>query len=286
MLLSMATNPRHLVLNLLLGTDSKALTAREAVVACALFGVRESSARVALARLVAGGLVEAIGRGAYRLGPNAQELAAHVATWRDAEQRMCEWRGGWIAVHVGALGRRDRVALRSRERALQLLGLAEFERGLHIRPANLVGGADSVRARLHSLGFEDGAAVFLAQEFDAAHEQHARTLWDGRELTRRYRETKRRLDAWLARAGTLAPEVAARDAYVLGNDAIRELVFDPLLPAPLVDAAARSAFVDAVVHFDAAGHAIWQRFLDTHRSDQPKTSRARPALQTALETTP
>lgn len=282
----MSANPRHLILNLLLGADSKALTARDAVVSCALFGVRESSTRVALARLAVAGLVETAGRGAYRLGPNAKELAGDVATWRDAEQKVCEWRGGWIAVHVGALGRRDRVALRARERALQLLGLAEFERGLHVRPANLVGGAAAVRARLHSLGLEEGAAVFLAQDFDPAHEQHARALWDGRDLTRRYRETKRRLDAWLARADTLAPEVAAREAYVLGNDAIRELVFDPLLPAPLVDAAARSAFVDAVVRFDAAGHAVWQRFFATHSSDQP-SARDRPALQPPpLEATP
>ena len=90
----MAANPRHLILNLLLGSESQALTAREAVVACDLFGVRESSTRVALARLAVAGLVETAGRGAYRLGPNAQELAAHVATWRDVEQRLCEWSGG------------------------------------------------------------------------------------------------------------------------------------------------------------------------------------------------
>jgi phenylacetic acid degradation operon negative regulatory protein len=281
----MAANPRHLILNLLLGSDRQALTARDAVASCALFGVSESSTRVALARLAVAGMVETAGRGAYRLGPKAQELAAHVANWRDAEQRLCDWTGGWIAVHVGALGRRDRAALRARERALQLLGLAEFERGLHLRPANLVGGADGVRARLHALGLDQGAAVFVAQDFDAAREQQARALWDDRELTRRYRDTKRRLDAWLARADTLALEVAARESYMLGNDAIRELVFDPWLPAPLVDAAARSAFVEAVVRFDAAGHAIWQRFLAAHSADQP-SARERPALQTILEATP
>ncbi len=110
MSISMSTNPRHLILNLLLGSESQALTAREAVVSCALFGVRESSARVALARLALAGLVETPGRGAYRLGRNAQELAAHVATWRAVEQRVCEWRGDWVCVHVGALGRRDRAA--------------------------------------------------------------------------------------------------------------------------------------------------------------------------------
>ncbi|MEO8655773.1 MAG: PaaX family transcriptional regulator C-terminal domain-containing protein [Ramlibacter sp.] len=285
MLDSMAANPRHLILNLLLGSESQALTARDAVIACALFGVRESSTRVALARLAVAGLIETTGRGAYRLGPNAQGLAAEVANWREAEQKVCEWSGGWIAVHVGTLGRRDRAALRARERALQLLGLAELERSLYVRPANLVGGVAAVRERLHSLGLESAAAVFVAQDFDPKRERQARALWDGRELTRRYRETKRRLEAWLARADSLAPEVAAREAYVLGNDAIRELVFDPLLPAPLVDAAARSAFVDAVVRFDAAGHAVWQRFLATHQSDQ-SSARGRPALQTTQEATP
>jgi phenylacetic acid degradation operon negative regulatory protein len=280
----MATNPRHLILNLLLGADSQTLTARDAVVACALFGVREASTRVALARLAATGMVEATARGAYRLGPNAHELAAYVATWRDAEQRVCEWSGAWITVHVGTLGRRDRVALRARERALHLLGLAELERSLYVRPANLVGGVDGVRERLHSLGLERGAAVFVAQGFDAARERHARALWNGRELTRRYRETKRRLDGWRAGAGSLPPEIAAREAYVLGNDAIRELVFDPLLPAPLVDTEARSAFVAAVVRFDATGRAIWDGYLEANRLRQP-IPRARPALQT-LEATP
>lgn len=283
--MAMAANPRHLILNLLLGAESQALSAREAVVACGLFAVRETNTRVALARLAATGMVETVGRGAYRLGPRAQELAAYVATWRDAGQRVCEWRGDWIAVHVGALGRRDRAALRARERALHLLGLAELERSLHVRPANLVGGVAAVRERLGVLGLDPGAAVFVAKEFDADREQRARALWDGYELTRRYRETKRRLDNWLERAGTLRPDVAAREAYVLGNDAIRELVFDPLLPAPLVDEAARRAFIEAVVRFDAAGRAIWQRFLAAHRSDPPGT-RDRPAPLAILEATP
>jgi phenylacetic acid degradation operon negative regulatory protein len=259
----MPANPRNLVLNLLLSLGGGPLAARHAVASCALFGIRENSARVALARLAAAGQIAAAGRGAYRLGPQAAELAADVATWRGAERRVRSWNGGWIAVHVGGLGRADRVALRSRGRALAMLGLAEFERGLHLRPDNLVGGVAAVRARLAKLGLERDAAVFVAKDFDAGHEKRARALWDGRALTRRYRRTGRRLDAWLAGAGKLPPESAAREAYLLGNEAIRELVFDPLLPSPLVDVAARRAFVDAVVRFDAAGHAIWSRFLGT-----------------------
>jgi len=280
----MLANPRHLILNLLLGTGGEALTARDAVASCALFAVRESSTRVALARLAATGLIEAAGRGAYTLGPNAAELAADVATWRNAEKRVCDWNGGWIAVHVGGLGRSDRVALRGRDRALRLLGLGELERGLHLRPDNLVGGVAAARERLVKLGLEDDAAVFVAKDFDPGREQRARALWDGSALTSRYRAKSRRLGDWLARSGTLEPPVAARESFLLGNDAIRDLVFDPLLPAPLVDVEARRAFVDAVVSFDAAGHAIWKRFLNAGRSRHP-ASRARSALATPLETT-
>lgn len=257
----MKPDARHLILNLLLGAADRQLSAREAVGACALFGIRENSVRVALVRLSAAGLVASVDRGSYRLGSNAAGLAADVATWRGAEARVRDWKGSWIAVHLGGLGRSDRAALRARTRALGLLGLRELDRGLYLRPDNLAGGVAMVRERLTKLGLEPEAAVFVAQQFDARRERRAVGLWDGAALTRAYRDTRARLEAWLDRAEALGLEAAARESFVLGNDAIRQLVFDPLLPAPLVDVDARRAFVDAVVRFDTAGHAIWNRFL-------------------------
>lgn len=273
----MNPEPRHLILNLLLGAAQRRLSAREAVAACALFGIRENSVRVTLARLSAAGLVEAVDRGEYRLGPGAARLADEVATWRDAQRRVRDWNGAWIAVHVGDLGRSDRAALRARDRALGMLGLRELDRGLFLRPDNLAGGVDAARERLLKLGLEPGAAVFVAHGFDAARERRAAALWDGRALTRAWHATRVQLDDWLARAGSLALEGAAREAYLLGNAAIRQLVFDPLLPAPLVDVQARRDFVDAVLRFDVAGHAIWDRFLRDGPGRRAST-RARPAF--------
>jgi phenylacetic acid degradation operon negative regulatory protein len=258
----MKANTRNLILNLLLGSGGEPLTARSAVASCALFGIRENSVRVTLVRLAAAGLVEAAGRGAYRLGPNAARLAADVATWRNAGQRVRDWDGGWIAVHAGPLGRSDRPALRVRDRALGLLGLRELDRGLYLRPDNLTGGVAAVRERLFRLGLEPEAAVFVARDFDTDREARARALWDGEALNRGYRETRRRLEDWLAQADTLETEVAARESFLFGNDAIRQLVFDPLLPAPLVDVDARSRFIETVVRFDAAGQSIWKRFRE------------------------
>lgn len=254
----MAPQPRQLIQKLLLAADDGELSARDAVAACALFGIRENSVRVALVRLAGAGLIEAAGRGSYRLGPSGKGLAAEVATWPLAAQRVRDWSGGWAAVLTGGLGRSDRVALRARDRALAIAGLRELDKGLFLRPDNLVGGVGGLRERLAKLGVEAEAPVFLASELDPAREKRARALWDGRALTRAYRQTRQQLERWLDRADDLEPEVAARESFLLGNEAIRQVVFDPLLPEPLVDSAERRAFVDTVIRFDRAGRDIWR----------------------------
>jgi phenylacetic acid degradation operon negative regulatory protein len=250
---------RSLILNLLLASDERGQSARELIASCALFAIRENSVRVALVRLAADGLIEPAGRGAYRLGPRAAVLADDVATWRSAEDRVRDWTGGWIVAHVGALGRSNRVKLRARDRALAMLGLRELERGLYVRPDNLAGGVEEVRSRLNRLGLDADAAVFVAMDFDAQREARARRLWDGEALTRTYRSTRLELERWQAQVESLDNETAAREAYLLGNDAIRLLVFDPLLPEPLVDISERRALAAAVRSHDQAGRTIWQR---------------------------
>lgn len=278
----MVPRPRQLILRLLLGAGGTPLAARDAVRACALFGIPASGVRVALARLSAAGLVTPVERGAYRLGRQASTLAADVAAWRDANSRTRGWSGDWIAVHVGALGRSDRAALRARGRALALLGLRELDRGLHVRPDNLAGGVEAVRGRLNRLGLERDAAVFRAGGFDPERERRARSLWEGRALERGYRSTRTRLERWLASAPRLDLDAAARESFLLGDEAIRQIVFDPLLPRPLVDEQARVAFVDAVVRFDVAGQAIWKEFLNSHAAARPG-ARPRTAARSAME---
>jgi len=268
----MTPNPRHLILRLLSAADDGELSSREAVAGCGLFGIRENSVRVALVRLASAGLVEAAGRGSYRLGPNSAGLAADVATWRSAERRVHAWSGGWVAVHRGNLARSDRVALRASDRALALVGLRELERGLCVRPDNLVGGVSLVRDRLQTLGLHAHAAVFLVSQLDEEREAHARTLWDGKRLTKNYRQTRQRIEKWRQRANQLETDVAARESFLLGNEAIRQLVFDPLLPEPLVDVAERRAFVNAVLELDRVGRAIWQRELGRVKPRQPQQS--------------
>jgi phenylacetic acid degradation operon negative regulatory protein len=245
----------------MLAGGDKSMTARDAILAGSLFEISENSLRVTLARLSATGFIEVAGRGAYRLGPAATDLAGDVATWRTMEARLRPWQGGYVVVHSGALGRSDRVALQRRERALQMLGFRQLERGLHIRPDNIEHHLDDVRQRLYKLGLDRQAAVFLADGFDPAREAQARQLWDGPVLTQTYRQLRVQLEAWLAGANGLALDAAARDSFLLGGRAIHHLVFDPLLPEPFVDTGERHAFIQTVHRFDETGRAIWNRFF-------------------------
>lgn len=256
-----------LILDLLLAANhSDGLAVGELVAASHLFGLSENSVRVSLVRLASEDKVESVGRGRYRLGPQAQDLARDVSAWRDVGERTRAWSGDWILVLSSSLGRSDRKALRRRERALNLLGFREWERGAFVRPHNLVQGVDAVRRRLHALGLERQASVFLASEVDESRASVMRGLWDVRALNSTYRRLRVQLEDWLAHSPALSLDVAARESYLLGGQAIRQVVFDPLLPDPLVDVVARARFVDAVRRFDEAGHAIWNRFFESRRA--------------------
>ncbi|MDR3418955.1 MAG: PaaX family transcriptional regulator C-terminal domain-containing protein [Nevskia sp.] len=271
----MKPKARHLIMDLLLAAEGEASSVREFIAGCALFGISGNNVRVAVVRLSAEGLIEAEERGRYRLGGSAHQLADEVATWRTAEQRVRPWKGGYLAVYSGALGRSDRAALRRRERALQMLGFRELERGLLVRPDNIEDNIGTVRKRLYTLGLEAQACVFVAQGFDAVHEARIRTLWDCKALNLGYRKLRARLEQWMEHAPALEREAAAREAYLLGSTAIRQVVFDPLLPEPFVDVAARHAFVETVRRFDRYGQAIWRASRAVTLADAPVARGAR-----------
>jgi phenylacetic acid degradation operon negative regulatory protein len=267
--LTVGPTAKSLILELLLAAPGHALPVRLLVLACALFDLSENNVRVALVRLSSSGLLEAEGRGAYRLGPGAEDLAREVASFRVAEQRVRKWKGGYVVAHVGTLGRADRAALRRRSRALSIVGLAELERGLYVRPDNLEGGVEGARARLHTLGLEPAANVFGASAFAPEVQARVHALWDGKALNASYKRTRTQLERWLARAADLDADVAARESFLLGGGAIRQMVYDPWLPPPLVDVDERRGFVQATLEMDRAGRQIWRRFLELHAVRQP-----------------
>jgi phenylacetic acid degradation operon negative regulatory protein len=258
---SVTLNAKRVVLELMSVVGERPAPAAALVQACSLFGITENSTRVTLARLLAAGTIDATGRGEYRLSAAAEPIAREITGWRDLEKQMRKWDGGWVCVHTAALGRTDRSELRRRDRALRLLGFASFDSDLALRPDNLSGGVEAVRARLRDLGLDRGAIVFRGESFDARDDVRARALWDGEKLTDGYRKMRLRLERWLERGPSQAADTAARESFILGGDALRMLVFDPRLPEPLVDVSERRALIDTAKRFDATGRRIWERLF-------------------------
>ncbi|WP_252806638.1 PaaX family transcriptional regulator C-terminal domain-containing protein [Rhizobium sp. L1K21] len=249
-------------MNLLAVNGDATLSVAAVLRACSLFGITENSARVTLARLAQRDLIEAVERGVYSLGPAGKRLGRDVAGWVRAEARLRPWNGQWIAAATGGLPRSDRKRLRSRERALSMLGMRELAQGLFIRPDNLIDDVAKVEKRLLGLGLDEQAIVFAISDLGQGWREAASSLWEGEFPAAVYWERTEKLMHWLEKAPSLSLDIAARESFTLGDEAIRQVVFDPLLPAPLTDETARHAFFQAVREFDAVGKQIWERFLN------------------------
>jgi len=256
---------KSLILDLLSTLRRGSMPVRALVEAAALFDVAEGSVRVALTRLLAEGLVERDERGSYRLGAGAQAVSERVAGWRRLDERVRAWNGAWLAVLAGGSGRPvARSAARGHARALRLLGFRELARGVSLRPDNLSGGIDAVRAELARLGLAPGAIVAELRELDAVSEARARGLWDAEALVAGYRRGVRALDTSRRRLPARAAAEAMVESFRLGGAMLRQLALDPLLPEPIVPAGERAAFADAMRRYDEAGRACWFAFLARH----------------------
>jgi phenylacetic acid degradation operon negative regulatory protein len=251
---------KRIVLELLTAAPAHHGSIANLVAACDVLGIDEGNVRVAVTRLVAAGTLEPTGRGEYRLGAATRALTAQVTGWRDLEKQVRRWDGGWACVQLGDLGRTDRSALRRRERALRLHGFRELARGLAVRPDNL-GGVAELRRQLVDLGVEPAAPMFRASELDADTEQRARALWERDRFTASYRQTTARIERFIVTVVDLSPRIAARETFLFGSDVLRLIMFDPRLPEPLVDVAARRALVDAMKRLDQIGRRLWAQLF-------------------------
>lgn len=255
---------KKVVLDLLLAARGGPLPAQQLVMASELFGFSENNIRVTLARLSADDLLESAGRGQYRLTAKAMNVGDEVNAWRNAEKRLRDWSGDYLMVFTGMLGRVDRAALKQRERTLELMGFRELDTSLHVRPNNIEKNIAAVRKKLESMGLESNALVFAADHFSAADQRRIKALWDGKALNQNYQRQSQRLNDWMARYKELELDVAARESFLLGSEAVREIVFDPLLPEYFVDVAARQAFFRSMMALDLIGQSLWRELSARH----------------------
>ena len=269
----MTPSPKSAILDLLQTTRGRSMPVRALVEAGAILGLAGNGMRVALARLVARGLVERDGPGRYRLAAPAQPISRRVGGWASADQRSVSWDGGWIGALTQGRAVGDRAARRSDSRALAFLGFARLAPGLWIRPDNLRGGVEAARDALAELGLDPHVSVLRLSELDANTEERARRLWDADALVAAQRQAREALERSAARLARLSREAAMAETFLVGGRAIRQIALDPCLPEAIAPEKERRALVAAMREYDRAGRACWREFMRAH--DAPH--RAAPA---------
>ena len=223
---------RSVVLSVLLGAHPARATAAELLRLTDGFGIRETTLRVALTRMVAAGDLVRSADG-YRL---SDRLLARQGRQDEAlDPRTRPWDGTWITLVVTAVGLAApaRAAFR---KELQDLRFAELREGVWLRPDNLcLELPGPVRDRVRVLRSHDDNPSELAGR-----------LWD--------------VSAWSRTGHRLLREMAdAEDVparFGVAAAMVRHLLTDPVLPAELLGAdwpgmQIRAAYADFVAEMSA-----------------------------------
>ena len=203
---------RSVVLSVLLGAHPAWATAGELLRLTSDFGIKESTLRVALTRMVSAGDLVRSDDG-YRL---SDRLLARQRRQDAALNPLTRaWNGSWNAVVVTAVGAdpRARAALRT---ALQHNRFGELREGFWLRPDNL---ADALPHEVRGKGR-------VLQVRDDAPAELAGALWD----LAGWSKTGHRLLSEMDRATDVPSRFAIAAAIV------RHLLTDPVLPAALLPA--------------------------------------------------
>ncbi len=253
---------RKLLLKLLGSRDNIQMNAGAAVRVGALFGISENNIRVTLTRLQSAQLITLVERGYYKLGDKGMRFAREIHQWREDENGLVPWQNDWVVAQTSTFPKSDKKQLRTNERALKLVGMRKLVNDTYIRPNNFVGGTIEIRNKLHTLGLSSKALVFSASDFDNKTQSKAMGLWRHLNLETLYEEGCNEIEVSLARLPSLSLEDATKESYVIGDRALYHLVFDPLLPAPLVDVTMRERYRNLVKRYDDVGAQIWHRYLD------------------------
>lgn len=241
--------------------DNIEMNAATAVRVGELFGISENTIRVTLNRLQSANLLALVERGYYRLGESGQQFASEINQWREAEAQLTQWQQDWLVVQTNALAKSDKTLQRSTARALDLVGMEKLAPDMYVRPDNLKGSAEGIRQKLHNLGLARRALVFRASDFDEVTHIKACKLWQTPALESGYKQGIQELEISLEKLTALPLDVATKESYEVGDRALHRLVFDPLLPEPLVDVALRQRYRLLVKQYDDVGAEIWHQFL-------------------------
>ena len=229
--------------------------------AAELLRLSPNAMRIALSRLTAKGDVVTTRRGAYALSPARVEAFEHVRRYRTGFAKRIAWRGGFLGVLTADLPRRDATLLRRRTRALDLVGFRALRHGLFVRPDNLAGGLPAIGQQLTRLGL-DVEAELCGVTLDARQRARVEQRYQVKADARRAQGLTRKVEALLPLMRRRSPRQLAATSFWLGDEVLRFLARDPLLPDELADPGPRRKLSELMSALDKQGLAVWRSLLE------------------------
>lgn len=218
---------RSVIASLLLGTPGAAMAGSAIVRWCALFGISDGTARVALSRMTAGGELRSEA-GSYALaGPLLERRS--FQDW-SLHPRLLRWDGSWAFEVVTDPRRsaRDRASLRT---AMARRRLRELREGVWLRPANL----PPESAPASALGVTSAQCSAFSARPDGDPLTLTETLFDPAAWARRARRLLPRIEAVTSALGA-GDHSRLAEGFATGAAVLVHVRADPLLPAALVAA--------------------------------------------------
>lgn len=224
------------------------------------FNITENTIRVTLARLCKAEMIISTRRGFYTISARATRVEQELWNWRKSEQIVKDWEGHYIILSCRHNKMHDQVIRKKNQKALKLMGFAEFEENTYIRPANLIYTNQKIKEKLIRLGLTTQANIFTAYNIEASHERLIEHLWKPAQLNQYYIEHAQKMQNWMLQQHLHSQKELIQGSYLLCQDAIRHIFFDPLLPEPYINQKNRQNLIDTTYRFEINGIKIWRDY--------------------------
>lgn len=246
-----AVTPKTILFDLLGVAFPQPIFSPQLAVIANIFSVPENSLRVALSRLVEKGWVNNDVRGEYHLTEKSRARNAVVRAWREADKQK-PWDGQWLACHL------PKGACRSdRNKTHKALGWYGFKPGLDlmwVRPDNLALSLSELTQRMHLVGLEPDAHLFVLSQVDDALSNNWQRLWPVDQLNQHYQFLK---DQLINSSERMKRNGSLKETCLIGGEAIHCLVKDPQLPKEFSSPDAYQNLRATMLDYDQLGREIW-----------------------------
>ena len=261
--------PKSLILSLLQVSGKRSMPVKTLVCAGHIFGFTENTIRVATTRLIREGTIESDERGQYRLSSRGTLFSRYIESWRAGEKRLVKWDGGWLCCWIPKTTARRRAEIRS---AFGFVGFGEGLPNLWVRPDNLTLDRKELEKLICRIGKLEDGQMFVARAFsENLIASWRNNLWPVEAMCKKQKAHLAEMKKSTDRIEKMPLENALVESFLVGSEAVRLLITDPMLPQEMADTGCRAALHEAMLRYDETGKRIWSKRFEEIRIDRAPT---------------